>query len=126
MSSWDSDTDSTIISNSEGSQNVETDQGDFEETIGDKISNGNAFGGIVEPCRFKPCASDSDEDGDGGMDSDDENTGHMFIFLFMNRKKNREQNRSHSLYYSGRNMARTRHGHCGQNGRRMLCPTVVG
>ena len=29
--------DSTVISNSKGSQYVETDQWDFEETIGDKI-----------------------------------------------------------------------------------------
>ena len=49
MSSSDFDTDSTIISNSESSQNIKTDQWDFEESIGDKISDRNAFGGIVEP-----------------------------------------------------------------------------
>ena len=59
ISSSDSDIDSTIIRNSEGDQNIETDQWDFEETIGDKISDGNAFGGIVERNRFEPCASDS-------------------------------------------------------------------
>ena len=77
-SSSDSDTDSTVIRNSEGSQNVETDQWDFEETIGEKINDGNAFGGITEPRRFEPCASDSDEVGDNGSVSEDENAGRMF------------------------------------------------
>ena len=70
MSSLDSDIDSTIISNSEGSENVKTDQWDFEETVGDKISDGNAFGVIVEPYPFEPYASDSEEEGgseDGGV-----------------------------------------------------------
>ena len=39
-----SDTDSTVISNSDGSQNFETAHWDFEGTVGDKIRNGNAFG----------------------------------------------------------------------------------
>ena len=59
----DSDFDSTVNSNSDGSENVESDHGDFEETIGDKISDGNAFGGIVEPNRFERYASDSEEEG---------------------------------------------------------------
>ena len=57
---------------------IETDQRNFEETIGDKISDGNAFGGIVEPYRFEPCASDSDKDCDNGGGGEDENAGHMF------------------------------------------------
>ena len=44
-SSSDSDADSTVISNTDGSRNVETDQWDFEETGGDKISDGNVFRG---------------------------------------------------------------------------------
>ena len=75
MSSSESDTDSTVNSNSESSQYVETDQCDFEETIGDKISNGNAFGGIVDPYCFEPYANDS-EKGDGSV-REDENAGHM-------------------------------------------------
>ena len=47
---------------------VETDQWDFEETIGD-ICNGNTFEGIVEPYRFEPCVSDSEED-DGSFVED--------------------------------------------------------
>ena len=50
----------------------------FEETFGDKISDGNAFGGIIEPYRFEPYASDSDEDGDNGAVREDENAGRMF------------------------------------------------
>ena len=46
--------------------------------IGDKISDGNAFGGIMEPYRFKPYASDSEEDGDNGGVHEDDNAGHMF------------------------------------------------
>ena len=75
MSSSDSDTDSTVINDSEGSQNVESVHWDFEENIRDKISNGNAFGGIVEPYCFEPCASDSEE---GGSVCEDENAGHTF------------------------------------------------
>ena len=77
--SSDSDTDATVISSSVGSQNVETDWWDFEEAVGDRISDGNSFGGIVEPYCFEPCASDSDEDGDNGSVGEDENAGHMFI-----------------------------------------------
>ena len=44
-SSSDSDSNCTVISNTDGSQNVETDQWDFEETVGDKISDGNTFRG---------------------------------------------------------------------------------
>ena len=54
MSNSNSDTYSTIIINSEGSQNVETDQWNFEETIGEIIGDGNASGGIVKPYRFEP------------------------------------------------------------------------
>ena len=70
MSSSGSDTDPTFLSNSECSQFVEIDQWDFEETIGDKISDGNTFGGIVEPNCFEPCARNSEEEGgskDGGV-----------------------------------------------------------
>ena len=63
MSNSDSDTDSNVISNSEGFQYVDTDQWDFDETIGDKISDGNAFRGIVEPDRFEPCVIDPEEEG---------------------------------------------------------------
>ena len=73
--SSDSDIDSTVIRNSEASQNVETDQWDVEETIGDKISDGNPVVGIVEPNRFEPCASDSAEE--GGSVREDKNDGHM-------------------------------------------------
>ena len=73
--SSDSDTDSTIISNTEGSQDVETDQWDFEETIGDKISNGNTFGVIVEQYHFKRCASNSGKE--GGSVREDENSDGM-------------------------------------------------
>ena len=66
------------MNNSEGSHNVETDQWDFEETIGDKISDGNAFRGIMEAYRFKSYMSDSDEDGDKGGAGEDENAGRMF------------------------------------------------
>ena len=52
-SSSDSDTDSTIIRNSEGSQNVETDRWDFEGTVGDKISDGNAFWGDCGAVSFQ-------------------------------------------------------------------------
>ena len=83
ISSSDSDTDSTVISNSEGSQYVETDQCDFEEMVINKISDGNTFGGIVEPYRFKPYASLSDEDGDNGGVREDENTGRMQIKNFL-------------------------------------------
>ena len=62
-SSSGSDTDSSVISNSERSQDVETDRWDFEETIGDKISDGNAFGGIVEPNRCEPHGAYSEERG---------------------------------------------------------------
>ena len=51
------------MNNSEGSQYVETDQWDFEETIGDKMNDGNAFRGIVEPYHFEPWVSDLDEGG---------------------------------------------------------------
>uniref|UniRef100_A0A8C4QK45 G-protein coupled receptors family 1 profile domain-containing protein n=1 Tax=Eptatretus burgeri TaxID=7764 RepID=A0A8C4QK45_EPTBU len=61
-----SDNNSTVINNAEGSQYVETDQLSFEETIGNKISNGNPFGGIIEPYHFQPDSSDSDEDGNNG------------------------------------------------------------
>ena len=61
MSSSDSDTDSTIISNSEGSQTIETDLWDCEETIGDKIIDGNPLRGIMELNRFKPCATVSEQ-----------------------------------------------------------------
>ena len=54
---------------------VETDQWDFEETIGNKISDENAFRGIVESYRFEPCVIDSEEEG-GGV-REDENPGHM-------------------------------------------------
>ena len=73
-----SDTDSTVISNSEGSQHVETDQWDFVGSIGDQISDGNTFGGIMENYRFEPCVSDSDEHGDNGGVGEDKNTGRMF------------------------------------------------
>ena len=63
MSSSDSNADSTIISNSEGFQYVETDQWDFEETTGDKFSNANTLGGIVQPYHLEPHASDSAEKG---------------------------------------------------------------
>ena len=53
MSSWDSDTDSTVISNSDASQCVETDQWDFDETIGNKISDGNAFRGDYGAVSFR-------------------------------------------------------------------------
>ena len=52
-----------------------TDQWDFEETLGDKISDGNVFGGTVESNRFEPCASDSEEE--GGSVREDESVGHM-------------------------------------------------
>ena len=42
---------------------------------GDKISDGNSFGGIVERYRFELCAGDSEEE--GGSGSEDENSGHM-------------------------------------------------
>ena len=74
-SSSDSDTDSTVISNTDGSQHVESDQWDFEETIGDKISDGNAFGGIGETNRFESCVSDSEEEGRSVTKY--ENAGHM-------------------------------------------------
>ena len=61
MSSSDSDNDSTIIRNTEGSQNVETDMWDCEETIGDKIIDGNPFREIMELNRFKPCATVSEQ-----------------------------------------------------------------
>ena len=61
MSSSDSDTDSTVISDPEGSQNVQTEEWDFEETCGDTTNNENDFGGIVEPCRIELCANDSEE-----------------------------------------------------------------
>ena len=77
MLSSSSDTDSSVIRNSKGSQNVESDQWYFEETIGDKISDGNSFGGIVEPNRFEPCASDSE--GEGGSVREDETAGHVII-----------------------------------------------
>ena len=48
MPSSESDTDFTVMSESKGSENVESYQWVFEETTGDKISNGNAF----EPCGF--------------------------------------------------------------------------
>ena len=76
--SSDSDIDSTVISNFEGSQCVETDQWDVEETIWDKISDGNVVGGIMDSYRFEPCASDSDEDGDNGGVCEGENAGRMF------------------------------------------------
>ena len=63
------------MSNTDGSQNVESDQWGFEETIGDKISNGNVFGGIVKPYHFAPDASDAEEE--GGSIYGDENAGHM-------------------------------------------------
>ena len=66
ISSSDSDIDSTVINNSEGSQYVETDQWDFEETIGDKMNDGNAVGGIMELHHFKPYASNSYEDDNAG------------------------------------------------------------
>ena len=75
MSSSDSDTDSTVIRNSDGSQNVETDQWDFEETNGDKITDGNAFKGMMEPCRFELYVSDSEKE--GGSVIEYENAGHM-------------------------------------------------
>ena len=81
ISSSNSNTNSTLISNSEGSQYVETDQWDFEEMVGDKISDGNAFGGIMEVYRFKPSASDSDEDGDNVSVSEYENASWMFMTL---------------------------------------------
>ena len=43
---------------------------DFEETVRDKISDGNAFEGILESYHFEPYASDSEEEGrseDGGV-----------------------------------------------------------
>ena len=67
-----SNTDSTIISNTEGSQYVETDL-----RILKKLFETNEwwkrFGGIVEPYRFEPNVSDSDEDGDNGDVGEDEN-----------------------------------------------------
>ena len=63
----DSDIDSTVNGNSEESQYVENDQWDFEETIGDKISDGKL---VMEPNHFEPYVSDSDKDGD--------DAGHMF------------------------------------------------
>ena len=88
-SSSDSETDSAVIRNTDGSQNVESDHWDFEETIWDKICDGNAFGGIVGPNRFEPCVSDSDEE--GGSVREDENARHMitsarwsFVFCSMN------------------------------------------
>ena len=54
------------MSNSEGSQYDETDQWDLEETIGDKISDENAFRWIMEPYRFDPHVSNSDQEGDNG------------------------------------------------------------
>ena len=39
---------------------LKSDQCDFEGAVGDKIRDRNAFGGIVDPNLFKPCASDSD------------------------------------------------------------------
>ena len=74
--SSDSNTDSNVISNSDGSQYVETNQWDFEGTLVDKISDGNAFGEIVESYRFEPCASDSEEE--GRSVNEDENADHMF------------------------------------------------
>ena len=65
MSSLDFDTDSTVIHNFEGSQFVETDQWDFEGMFGDKIQNGNSFGGILDPYHFEPWASDSEEEAVG-------------------------------------------------------------
>ena len=45
-------------SNSDGYQNIESDHWDFEGTVGDKMSAGNAFAGIMEPNSFEPCARD--------------------------------------------------------------------
>ena len=42
-SSSDSVNDYTVMSNSGGSQDVETDQWDFDGMVGDKMSDGNAF-----------------------------------------------------------------------------------
>ena len=81
ISSSDSDIDSTIMSNLEGSV-VEIDPWDFEETIGDKISDGNALGGIIEPYRFEPYARDSDKDGDNRSVREDENAGQMFTTVW--------------------------------------------
>ena len=75
MSGQDSNTDSTVISYTEGSHNVESDQWDFEGTIGDKIIHGNAFRGIGEPYCFEPCPRDSEKE--GGSVIEDENAGHM-------------------------------------------------
>ena len=75
---WILSSDSTIVKNSEGSQYVESDQWDFEETIGDKIRNGNSYRRILEPYRCEPCASDIDEDGDNEDVGEDENAGRMF------------------------------------------------
>ena len=63
ISRSDADTNSTIISNSEGSQYVETDLWDFEETIGDKISNWNDFRRIMQLNTFEACVSDPEEEG---------------------------------------------------------------
>ena len=71
ISSSDSDVDSTVISNSEGSQYVESDQWDFEETT-EQNYFGNAFGGIVEPYHFEPYASNSEEDGNTSSVGEDE------------------------------------------------------
>jgi len=78
ISSSDSDSDSTIVTNSECSHYIETDQWEFEETIGDKISDGNTFRRIMEPYHFEPYANYSDEDGDNGGVGQDENACHMF------------------------------------------------
>ena len=59
----------------QGSQNIETDQWDFEETTGDKISDENAFGGIVGPKGFEPCENDAEEE--GGSVIEYETAGHM-------------------------------------------------
>ena len=44
--------------------------------MGDKISNGNAFRGIVEPYCFEPCTSDSEDECRSVREN--ENPGRMF------------------------------------------------
>ena len=78
MSSSDSETDSTIINNSDGTQNVVTDQWDFEGTFRRQNQSRKCFrGNYGAVFFFKPCANDSEEEGRSVRE--EENAGQMFI-----------------------------------------------
>ena len=49
-----------------------------KKTIGDKVSDGNVFGGIMQPSCLEPDASNLDENGDYGSVREDENDSHTF------------------------------------------------